>query len=163
MYIIPAYLDPFLHVISSYSSPMGSNSSLPILAPLGAPKSSQIYTTVSIDGSANVDNMKIPNPHDYSVPPAITDHNPHPQTPSLEADDPTLIEDKSALQTHAYSRVRVIKPDTYSRSLLRSASRRKGHKLGCAGCTAVHSLGIDHCHRHDGDKIGKGPHKRLCC
>lgn len=140
---------------------MGTDSSLPILAPLGAPSSSQIHTTLSINGSADVNNMKIPNPPDCSVPPAITDHTPHPKTPSLQADDATLIEDKSTLQTHAYSRVGIIKPGTYSSSLLRSAPRSKGQKLGCAGCTAVHSLGIDHCHKHDGDKNGKGPHKCL--
>jgi hypothetical protein len=33
---------------------MGTNSSLPILAPLGAPSSSQIHTTLSIDGIADV-------------------------------------------------------------------------------------------------------------
>ena len=82
---------------------MGSDSSLPILAPLGAPNSSQIHTTLSIDGPAHVDNMKIPIPHDCSIPPAITDHTPHPRTPSLQADDPTLIEDKSTLHSHAYS------------------------------------------------------------
>ena len=161
MYIIPDYLYPFLHVISSYSSPMGSDSSLPILAPLGAPNSSQIHTTLSIDGSADINNMKIPNPHDCSVPPAIADHTPHPRTPSLQADDPTMLEDKSTLKTHAYSRVGVIKPGTYSSSLLKSAPCPKGQKLGCAGCTAVRSLGIDHCHKHDSDKNGKGPHKRL--
>ena len=140
---------------------MGSDSILPILAPLGAPNSSQIHTTFSIDGCADVNNMKIPNPHDNSVPPAIADRTPHPRTPTLQADDPTLIEDKSTLLTHAYSRVGVIKPGTYSRSLLRRAPRPKGHKVSCAGCTAVHSLGIDHCHKHDGDKNGQGPHKRL--
>ena len=140
---------------------MGSDSSLPILAPLGAPNSSQIHTTLSIDGSADVNNMKIPNPHDCSIPLAIADQTPHPRTSSLQADDPTMLEDKSTLKTHAYSRVGVIKPGTYSSSLLKSALRPKGQKFDCAGCTAVHSLGIDHCHKHDGDKNGKGPHKRL--
>ena len=140
---------------------MGTDSSLPSLAPLGAPSSSQIHTTLSFAGFADVNNMKILNPSDCSDTPAMVVQSPHPRTPSLQADVPTLIEDKSTLQTHAYSRVGVIKPGTYSRSLLRSAPRPKGQGLGCAGCTAVHSLGIDHCHKHDGDKNGKGPHKRL--
>ena len=141
---------------------MGSDSSLPSLAPLGSPTSSQIHTTLSIDGFVDVNNMKIANPPDCSVTPAVVVHTPHPRTPSLQADDATLIEDKSTLPTHAYSRVGVIKPGTYSRSLLRSSPRPKGQGLDCAGCTAVHSLGIDHCHKHDGDKNDKGPHKRLC-
>jgi len=136
---------------------MGTDSRLPSLAPLGAPSSSQIYTTLSINGSADVNNMKILNPPDCSVTPAVVVHTPKPQTPSLQAVDATLIENKSTLQTHAYSRAGVIKPDTYSRSILRSA---KGQKLDCAKCTAVHSLGIDHCHKHDGEKYGKGPHKQ---
>ena len=138
---------------------MGTDSSLPSLAPLGAPSSSGIHTMLSIDGYADVNHMKIANPPDCSGPPAVVVHTPHPRTQSLQADDAMLIEDKSILQTHAYSRVGVIKPGTYSRSLLRSA---KGQIFDCAGCTAVHSLGIDHCHKHDGDKYGKGPHKRLC-
>jgi hypothetical protein len=101
--------------------------------------------------------MKIANPPDCSVTPAVVVHTPHTRTPSLQTDIPTLIENKSTLQTHDYSRVRVFKPGTYSRSLLRSAPRPKGQGIGCAGCTAVHSLGIDHCHKHDGDKYGKGP------
>jgi hypothetical protein len=148
--------------MSLYSSLMGTNSSLPSLAPLGAPSSSRIHTTLPIDGFADVNNMKIANPPDCSVTPAVVVQNPHPRTPSLHSDVATLIEDKSTLQTHAYSRVGVIKPDTYSRSLLRSAPRSKGQGLGCVGCTAVHSLGIDHCYKHNGDKNGKGPHKRLC-
>jgi hypothetical protein len=140
---------------------MGTDSSLPSLAPLGAPSSSQIHTTSSIDGFPDVNNMKILNPPDCSVTPVVAAQSPHPRTPSLQTDVATLIEDKSTLQTHAYSRVGVIKPGTYSRSLLRSAPRPQGQGLGCAGCTAVHSLGIDHCHKHDGDKNGKGPHKRL--
>ena len=140
---------------------MGTDSSLPSLAPLGAPSSSQIHTTSSIDGFPDVNNMKILNTCDCSVTPAVAVQSPHPRTPSLQTDVATLIEDKSTLQTHAYSRVGVIKPGTYSRSLLRSAPRPQGQGLGCAGCTAVHSLGIDHCHKHDGDKNGKGPHKRL--
>ena len=103
--------------------------------------------------------MKIDNPPDSSVTPAVVVHSPHARTPSFQADVATLIEDMSTLQTHAYSRVGVIKPGTYSRSLLRSAPRPKGQGIGCAGCTAVHSLG--YCHKHDGDKNVKGPHKRL--
>ena len=140
---------------------MGTDSSLPILAPLGAPSSSQIHTTLSIDGFAVVNNMKIANPPDCSVPPAVVVYTPPPHTPSLQTDVTTLIEDKSTSQTHAYSRAGVIKPGTYSRSLFRSDRRPKGQKLHCAGCTAVHSLGIDHCHKHECDKNGKGPHKRL--
>ena len=113
---------------------------------------------MSIDGSPDVNNMKIADPPDCSVPPAVVVRTPKPQTPSLQADDATLIEDKSSLRTHAYSRAGVIKPGSYSRSLSRSA---KGHKLDCAGCTAAHSLGIDHCHKHATEKYGKGPHKRL--
>ena len=140
---------------------MGTDSSLPILAPLGAPSSSQIHTTLSIEGFADVNNMKIANPPDCSNPPTIVVCTPHPRTPSLQTDVTTLIEDKSTLHTHAYSRVGVIKPGTYSRSLFKRAPRPTGQKLDCAGCTAVHSLGIDHCHKHDCDKNGKGPHKRL--
>ena len=136
---------------------MGTDSRLPSLAPLGAPSSSQIHTTLCIDGQANVNNMKIANPPDCSVPPAVVVHTPKPQTPSLQADDATMIENKSNFWTHAYSKAGVIKPGTYSRSILRSA---KGQKLDCAGCTAVRSLGIDHCHKHDADKYGKGPIKR---
>ena len=159
VYIIPDYWYPFLHVISSYSSPMGTDSRLPSLAPLGAPSSSQIHTTLCIDGQANVNNMKIANPPDSSVPPAVVVHSPKPHTPSLQVDDATMIEDKSTFQTHAYSRAGVIKPSTYSRSQLRSAN---GLKHDSAGCNEVCSLGIDHCHKHDSDKYGKGPHKRLC-
>ena len=140
---------------------MGTDSRLPSLAPLGAPSSSQIHTTSSFPGFADGNNMKILNHPDCSVIPAIAVQSPHPRTPSLQTDVATLIEDKSTLQTHAYSRVGVIKPGTYSRSLLRSAPRPKGQGLGCEGCTAVHSLGIDHCHKHDSDKNDKGPHKRL--
>ena len=85
-----------------------------------------------IAGLVDVYNMKIANPPDCSVTPAVVVHTPHPRTPSLQTDVATLIEDKSTLQTHAYSRVGVIKPDTYSRSLLRSAPRPKGQGLGCA-------------------------------
>jgi hypothetical protein len=156
VYIIRDYLYLFLPVISSYSSPMGTDG-LPSLAPLGAPSSSQIHTTLSIDASAVVNNMKIANPPDCSVTPAVKDHTPHPRTPSLQADDAKMIEDKSTFQNHAYSRVEVIKPGTYSRSLSRSAPHPKYQGLGCAGCTAVHSVGIDHCHKHDNDKNGKVP------
>jgi hypothetical protein len=86
---------------------MGTNSRLPSLAPLGAPSSSQIHTTLSIDGSADVNNMKILNPPDCSVTPAVVVHTPKSQTPSLQAVDATLIENKSTLQTHAYSRAGV--------------------------------------------------------
>ena len=131
---------------------MGTDSRLPSLAPLVAPSSSEIHT---IDGSADVNNMKILNPPDCSVTPAVVVHSPKPQTPSLRIADVTLIQNKSTFKIHAYSRAGVIKHGTYSRSILRSA---KGQKLDCAGCTAVRSLGIDHCHKHDGVKYGKGPH-----
>ena len=137
---------------------MGIDASPPNLPPSGAPSSSGIHTKLTIDGSSDVNIIKIANPHDCSVPPAVVVHTPQPHTPSLQADVATLKEDKSTLQTHAYSRAGVIKPGTYSRSLFRNA---KGQKLDCAACTAVHSLGIDHCHKHDGDKYGKGPHKRI--
>ena len=140
---------------------MGTDSSLPSLAPLGAPSSSQIHTTLSIDGFADVNNMKIVNPPDCSVTLVVVVQSPHPRTPSLQADVAMPVEDKSTLQTHAYSRVGVVKPGTYSRSLLRSAPRPKRHDLGSAGCTAINSLGFDHCHNNDDDNIGKGPHKRL--
>ena len=136
---------------------MGIDSRLPSLAPLGAPSSSQIHTTLSIDGSAYVNNMKIANPLDSSVTPAVVIHTPKPQTPSLQADDATLIETKSTLRTRTYSRVGVIKPGTYSRSLLRGD---KCQYLDYVGCIAIHSLRIDHCHKFDGDKYGKWPHKR---
>ena len=139
---------------------MGVDASPLCLAPLGAPSFSRIHTKLSIEGSSDVNNMKTAYPPDCSVPPAVVVRTLKPRTPSLQADKATLKEDKSTLQTHAYSRAGVIKPGTYSRSLLRSA---KGQKLDCAGCTAVRSLGIDHCHKHDGDKYGKGPHKRLRC
>ena len=140
---------------------MGTDSSLPIPAPLGSSSISQIHTTLSIDSSVDVNNKKIANPPGCSVTPAVVVQISHARTPSLQADVSTLIQDKSTLQSHAYSRVGVIKPGTWSRSLLRSAPRPTDQKLGCAGCTVVHSLGIDHCHKHDGDKNGKGPHKRL--
>ena len=136
---------------------MGIDSRLPSLAPLGAPSSSQIHTTLSIDGSADVNNMKIANPPNCSVPPAVVVPTPKPQTPSLQADHARLKEGKSTFKTNAYFRAGVIKPGAYSRSLIRSAKRQN---LDCAGCTAVRSLGIDHCHKHDSDKYGKGPHKR---
>jgi hypothetical protein len=137
---------------------MGTDTSLPSLAPLRAPSSSQIHTTSSIEGFADVNNMKILNPPDSSVTPAVAVQSPHPKIPSLQADVATLTEDKSTLKSHAYSRAGVIKPGTYSRSLLRSSTDQK---LDCAGCNAVHSLGIDHCHKHDGDKYGKGPQKHV--
>ena len=131
---------------------MGTNASPPSLAPFGAPIPSGIRTKLTIDGSSYVYDMKIANAPDCSVPPAVIV-----QTPSLQAGVATLQEDKSALRIHAYSRAEVIKPGTYSRSLLRSANVQK---LDCAGCNAAHSIGIDHCHKHDGDKYGKGPQKR---
>ena len=153
MYLLPNFVYTFLHVISSYSSPMGIDASPPSLAPLRGHSSSANHTKLTIDDSSHVNNMKIAP--DCSVPPAVVVHTPKPQTLSLQADDATLKEDKSTFKTHAYSRAGVIKPGTYSRSLLRSV---KGQKFDCAGCTAVHSLGIDHCYKHDGDKYGKGPH-----
>ena len=137
---------------------MGADASPPNLATLGAPSSSGIHTNLTIDGSSDVNNMKIANPPDCGVLPAIVVHAPKPQTPYAQADVPTLKEDKSTLKSHAYSRAGVIKPGAYSRSSLRSAKVRK---LDCAGCNAVHSLGIDHCHKHASDKHGKGPQKRL--
>ena len=76
---------------------MGTDSSLPNLTPLGAPSSSQIHTTLSINGFADVNNMKIANPPNCSVIPAVMVHTPHPRTPSLQVDVATLIEDKSTL------------------------------------------------------------------
>ena len=147
--------------IPSYCPPMGTDSTLPILAPSDAPSSSEIHSTLSIDGFAVVNNMKIANRHECSVPPAVVVFTPPPHSPSLQMDVTTVIEDKSTSQTHAYSRVGVIKPGTYSRSLFRSGPRPKCQNLCCAGCNAVHSLGIDHCHKHECEKNGKGPHKRL--
>jgi hypothetical protein len=161
VYIIPDCFYPFLHVLSSYSSPMGTDSSPPIPLPLACPTSSGVHNTLSIDGLANVNNLKIASPPVSSVTPAVVVHTPHPRTSSLQSDVPTLIEDMSTLQTHAYSRARIIEPGTYSRSVLRSSPLPKRPKLDCAGCTAVHSLGIDYCHKHDGDKSGNGPNKRL--
>ena len=89
---------------------MGTDSSLPSLAPLGAPSSYAIHATLSIDGSADVNYMKIANPLDCSVPPLVVVHTPHPQTQSLQSDVPMLKEDKSSLKSHSYSRVGVIKP-----------------------------------------------------
>jgi hypothetical protein len=99
--------------------------------------------------------MKIANPFDSSVTPAVVVQTPKPQTPSLQAVDASLIQNMSTFKIHAYSRAGVIKLGTYSRSILKSA---KGQKLDCTGCTAVRSLGIDHCHKHDCDKYGKGSH-----
>ena len=76
----------------------------------------------------------------------------------LQADFATLSEDKSTLNSHPYSRAGVIKPGTYSRSLLRSSIDQK---LVCARCNAVHSLGIDHYLKHDRDKYGKAPQKLI--
>ena len=140
---------------------MGTESIPPSPTPLGSPNTSALHTTLPIDGFADVNNMKIDNPPDSSVTPTVVVHSPHTRTPSLQADVATMIEDMFTLQTHAYSRVGVIKPGNYSISLLRSAPHPKGHGIGCAGCTVVHSLGIDHHHKHDSDKNVKGPHKRL--
>ena len=147
---------PSCHVIISFSN--GYQLKSPQHCSLGAPSSSGIHTKLTINGFSDVNNMKVANPPDGLVTPAVVDHTPKPQTPSLQADDARLIEGKSTFKTNAYSRVGVLKPSTYSRSLIRSAKRQN---LDCARCIAVHSLGIDHCHKHDGDKYGKGPHKRL--
>ena len=137
---------------------MGTDASPPILALLDAPNSSGLHTKLTIDGSSDINNLKIANPHDCSIAPTVVVHTPKPHNPSLQAGVATLKEDKSTLHTHAYSRAGVIKPGAYSRSTLRSA---KGQKFNCAGCRAAHSLGIDHCHKHVGDKYGEGPFKRL--
>ena len=160
MYIIPDCLFPGLHFIESYSSTMGTDSSLPSLHPLGAPSSSGIHTKFTIDGSSDVNNLKIANPPDCSVAAAVVVQSTKPQAQSLQAADASLqaAEKKSTFRTHAYSRAGVIKPGAYSQSLIRSAKRQN---LDCVGCNAVHSLGIDHCHKHAGDKYGKGPQKRL--
>ena len=136
---------------------MGTAASPPRLAPLVAPSSSEMHTKVTIDGSSDVNNMKIANPPNSSVPPAVVVHTPQPQPPILQANVATLKDVNSSLRTLAYFRADVIKPGTYSRSSLRSA---KVQTLDCAGCNAAHSIGIDHCHKHDGDKYGKGPQKR---
>jgi hypothetical protein len=140
---------------------MGTDESLPNLARLGAPSSSRIHITLPIDGLPNVNNMKIENPHVSSLTPALVVQSPPARTPSLQADVATLIQDMFTLRTHAYSRVGVIKPSTYSRFVSRIFQLPKRQKLDCAGCSAVHSLGIDHCHKHDSDKNGKVAHKRL--
>ena len=137
---------------------MGTDASPPCLAPLGAPSSSGLHTKLTIECSSDVNNMKIANPPVCSVPPLVVDPTPKPQTPSQQADDVRLIEGNYTFKTNAYSRAGVIKPGAYSRSLTRSVKRQY---LDCAGCTAVRSLGIDHCHKQDGDKYGKGPQKRL--
>ena len=136
---------------------MGTDPSPPSPAPLRAPRSSGFNTESTIDDSSDVNNMKIANLPDCSAPPAVVVPTPNPQTSTLQAADATLKVEKCTLRTHAYSRAGIIKPGAYSRSLLRSA---KGQKLDCAGCTAAHSLGIDHCHKHNSDKYGKEPHKR---
>jgi hypothetical protein len=145
---------------------MGTDSTLTSLAPFVPATSSQIHTILSIDGSLDVNNMKIAQaivPYDCTVilAPAVMVQSPNARTQSSKEDVAMLIQEKSTLQTHAYSRVGIIKPGTYYRSLLRSGPRPKGQGLGCEGCTAVHSLGIDHCHKHENDKHGKRPHKRL--
>jgi hypothetical protein len=100
---------------------MGTDSSLPNPPPLGSPSTSLVHTTLSIDSFADVNTMMIDNPPDSSVTPAVVVHVPHARTPFLQADVATLIEDMSTLHTHVYSRVGVIKPGTYSRSVLRSS------------------------------------------
>ena len=158
MYLLPDLMYPLLHVMSTYASPMGTHASPPSLDHVRAASSSGIHTKLTIDGCGDVNNMKIADPPDCSVPSAGLVHTPKPQTPSLQADVATLTEAKSTKRNHAYSRAGVIKPGAYSRSLIKSA---KHQNLDCVGCNAVRSLGIDHCHKHDGDKYGKGPQKRL--
>ena len=106
--------------------------------------------------------MKVANPPSCKGPAVVVVHTSKPQSAdaSEQTADASLqaAKNKSTFWIHAYSRAGVIKPDAYSRSLLRSAKKQK---LDCAGCNAAHSLGIDHCHKHDGDKYGKGPQKRL--
>ena len=99
---------------------MGTEASPPNLAPLGAPTSPGSHTTLSIAGSSDVNNMKIANPPVSAVPPVVVVHTTQQQTLTLQADDATLKEDKSTLQTHAYSRAGVIKLGAYSRSLIRT-------------------------------------------
>jgi hypothetical protein len=140
---------------------MGTDSSLPSPAPLACPSSFGVHNTLCIDGFPDVNNMKIDNPPDPSVISAVVVHTPHPRSSSLQADVPTLNQAMSTLQTHAYYGVGVIKPGTYSRYVSRISPLSNREKLGCAGCNAVHSLGIDHCHKHDSDKNGKVAHKRL--
>jgi hypothetical protein len=140
---------------------MAGDSSHQLAAPLASPSTSQLQNRLSIDGFADVINMKVHNPPDSSVTPVAVVQNPNARTQSLQTDIAIPIEHKSTLHTHAYSRVGVIKPGTYSRTLLKTATRHKYQNLVCAGCTAVHSLGIDHCHKHDYDKNGKGSNKRL--
>ena len=137
---------------------MGTDSSLPSLAALGAPSSPRFPTKLTIDGSSDVNNIKIAKPTDCSIPPAVVVDTPKPQTPSLQADVARLKEGKSTFKTNAYFRAGVIKPGAYSESPIRSAKRQN---LDCAGCNAVRGLGIEHCHKHDNDKYGKGPQKRL--
>ena len=137
---------------------MGTDSSLPSLAALGAPSSPRIPTKLTIDGSSDVNNIKIAKPTDCSIPPSIDVDTLKPQTPSLQGDVARLKEGKSTFKTNAYFRAGVIKPGTYSGSLIRGAKRQN---LTCAGCNAVRGLGIEHCHKHDSDKYGKGPQKRL--
>jgi hypothetical protein len=88
---------------------MGTDSTLPSLAHLCAPSSSEKHTTLSIDVFADVNNMKNLHPHDSSVTPAVAVQSPHPKTPSFQA-DAMLTEDKFTLKSHAYSKARVIKP-----------------------------------------------------
>ena len=88
---------------------MGTDSTLPSLAPLCAPSSSEKHTTSSIDVFADVNNMKNLHPPDSSVTPAVAVQSPHPKTPSFQADVAMLTENKSTLNSHAYSRAGVIK------------------------------------------------------
>jgi hypothetical protein len=140
---------------------MDTDASLPTLPCVGTPSSSRIQTPLPSDGVAVVNNIKIDIPPLSSVPPSLVGHSPHARPSSLQVDAPTLIQDMSTLQTHAYSRAGVIKPGTYSRSVSRISPVSNRDKLGCAGCNAVHSIGIDHCHKHDSDKNGKVPYNRL--
>jgi hypothetical protein len=50
-----------------------------------------------IYGFSDYNNMKIANPPDSSVTPADVVHSPDPRTPSLQADEAKLIDDKSTL------------------------------------------------------------------
>ena len=64
---------------------MGTDSSIPSLPHLGAPSSSEIHTKLSIDASVDINVMKIANPPNRSVPPAVVVQTPKPQSPSLQA------------------------------------------------------------------------------
>ncbi len=76
MYLLPDLVYPLLHVMSTYASPMGTHANPPSLDLVRAASSSGIHTKLTIDGCGDVNNMKIADPPDCSVPSAGLVHTP---------------------------------------------------------------------------------------